>query len=88
MNEQTDDSGTETEEVLPVTRTKYLFDTKEPYHVEHDKNPDTFQQELGQKIAQRETPSALQHLDASNTIRSNASVRVNNHSNIFITQWK
>ncbi|KAI6187772.1 hypothetical protein M3Y98_00280900 [Aphelenchoides besseyi] len=50
LNEQTDDSGTETEEVQPVNRTKYLFDSNEAYPVERAKMPDTFQIELGQRV--------------------------------------
>ncbi|KAI6241690.1 hypothetical protein M3Y99_00330700 [Aphelenchoides fujianensis] len=52
VNEQTDDSGTETEEVQPANRTQYLFDSQEPYHVVHDKAPDSFQRELGQRVSQ------------------------------------
>ncbi|KAI6214723.1 hypothetical protein M3Y94_00302300 [Aphelenchoides besseyi] len=51
LNEQTDDSGTETEEVQPVNRTKYLFDSNEAYQVERAKMPDTFQIELGQRVS-------------------------------------
>lgn len=76
VNEQTDDSGTEVEEVLPVNRTKYLFDTKDPYRIEHGKQPDTFQQELGQKVVGYQR-NELNGLDASNTLRSNA-VDLNN----------
>jgi hypothetical protein len=68
VNEQTDDSGTETEEVLPVNRTKYLFDTKDLLYIEHDKQPDMFQQELGQKIAERNAPR--------DTVKSNVSGKV------------
>lgn len=63
---------------MPVNRTKYLFDSKDPYLVEHDKHPDTFQQELGQKVTVYKPVEStdLQKTHASNTLRSNTSEKV------------
>jgi hypothetical protein len=78
VNEATDDSGTEVEEVSPVNRTKYLFDSKDPYLIKHGTHPDNFQQELGQKTApyKQETPVEEHKHFGSNTVRSNTSERV------------
>jgi hypothetical protein len=53
-----------------------LFDSKDPYLVEHGEHPDNFQQELGQKIAPYKQETPVEENKAFSTVRSNASERV------------